>query len=596
MTFAPSEPLTAKSPTTERDWKRVREIKHQVLTQDPKLLVPEDYPEVRAEVLLSWKRSMLYDVDPTATDIPLDKYSPQSRLAQVAQPIMNRLEDQISDLRAWGFLTDRSCRLLTVVVGDSLQAKEPANDGLRPGRCFLEEHIGTNGIGVAHERQQATLISGSEHFREDAGILTTTGVIIRDPFTKRFVGTLGLHSYREYNLPAVLPWVIEIGRSIETQLASSRADSERALFEQFLRIQRRFRGAVIAISKNLYLANSQARGIVADADEELLRRIAEECSVRPYSGTIHRRTSSGLTIAIRVTPVEQARRHFAAVLALEPVDHGTRFGGAPVPEADLIGDHDFRLHLDKALEASHPVLLTGEAGVGKHHLAVDALDRHVDRSHHITLDGSVAHLDPEAWLRTCLEALADVSAGVIIRRVEELQAGLGRSLASYLGDAKALVVGTTTEGMEEETPAVLARESFPVSVAVPPLRERSDEFAQICHGVLRQLSTDQPVAELNARALSALAADDWPGNVRQLRQVLTTAHIRRRDVQIRLGDLPQRFGNADPGRMLGHMERVERQTMNVALRESDGNRNEAAQRLGISRATLYRKIKRYGLH
>jgi transcriptional regulator of acetoin/glycerol metabolism len=60
--------------------------------------------------------------------------------------------------------------------------------------------------------------------------------------------------------------------------------------------------------------------------------------------------------------------------------------------------------------------------------------------------------------------------------------------------------------------------------------------------------------------------------------------------------LPARYGHGQAGRALGEMERLERQALMVALREAGGNRNAAAEKLGISRATIYRKLKRYELH
>ncbi|NKX51433.1 hypothetical protein HER39_12810, partial [Arthrobacter deserti] len=112
-------------PSTAAEWGRVRELKLATLARDPLQDRPEDYPQVRADVVMSWKRSMLARVDPWETVFPVDEgFVPKSRLAQVAQPIMNRLEDQIADLSSWGFLADRGCRLLTAVVGDHPQGRQ----------------------------------------------------------------------------------------------------------------------------------------------------------------------------------------------------------------------------------------------------------------------------------------------------------------------------------------------------------------------------------------------------------------------------------------------------------------------------------------
>lgn len=226
--------MTTPIPRTAADWRRVREVKLEVLARDPFSVDPAQYPGVRPEVVASWRRSMLAGVDPGARTYVVDEeFRPRTRLAAVAQPVLHRLEDEISDLNSWGFLADRACRLLTLVVGDFPQAGRVHRQRLCPGMSFGEDVMGTNGLGCAHETQQAFVISGTEHFRADSEILTTTGVIIRDPFTKRYAGTLGVHCMREYGTAALLPLVVEIGRSIEARLLGSRSDGERELFGAF---------------------------------------------------------------------------------------------------------------------------------------------------------------------------------------------------------------------------------------------------------------------------------------------------------------------------------------------------------------------------
>lgn len=590
--------LGRQVPSTVREWDRVREVKLEVFRQDPLSIDPADYPDVRSDVVLSWKRSLLAGVDPWATGIPFDAdFNPTSRLAQVAQPIMNRLEDQISDLSSWGFLTDRACRLLTAVVGDSPQAQRLRQMDMRPGLCFAEEAIGSNGIACAHEQQRPFIISGSEHFRMNSEILTTTGVIIKDPYTKRFVGTLGVHCRREYSSAAVLPLVTELGRSIEAQLLASRADSEREFFDFFLRTQRRYRGPVVGIMKTLYVANNQARELLGDADEELLRRLAEEASTRSRERTLRRRLSSGNAVAIKVTPLEQAAGSFAAVLTLEPAAVKSFAGTADLDTGSDAG-RDFRRQLQQALAERHPVLLSGERGTGKSFEAAVALAYHPGAGQLTGLDAEAASARPQEWLEAVRIALADSDRCVLLSHVEDLPLELMTAVADLIAGAKAQVVGTTCEQMGDDSPAVFVRESFPVVVPVPPLRERAHEFAELCRSILADLASsgDGTPVVLAPKALSALVAHDWPGNVRQLRQVLATSRIRAAGSQIRLSDLPARYGNGHSGRFLGEMDRVERQTLMVALREAGGNRNIAAEKLGISRATIYRKLKRYELH
>lgn len=603
-------------PRTNAEWELVREAKLEVLGRDPRTVDPAGFPAVRPEVVASWRRSMLAGVDPEArTYVVDDDFESRARLTAVAQPIMNRLKDEISDLSCWGFLADRACRLLTVVVGDFPLAWRVHRQNLRPGMCFAEDLMGTNGLGCAHETQQAFIISGTEHFRTDTEILTTTGVIIRDPFTKRYAGTLGVHCLREYGSAALLPLVIEIGRSIETQLLASRTDGERAFFDAFSAAERRHRGPVIAVSRRLFVVSTRARALVREADEELLRRLAEECGSR--GRTVRRDLSSGVTAAIRVLPVPQPKGEFAAVLVLRPVDGPapgagdeapldtrrrasrarSRAGGDGQGGDRFTGDAsaDFRGGLSRALRTRRPILLTGERGCGKRHearAALRALGLPI-----VDFDGGLAHLDPDAWLRRLVAAAGDEGTAVLLGHVTDLPATLMTTVADLVTGARARVVGTTTDDSAEDSAAVLVRESFPVLLTVPPLRGRRHEFADLCAALLAGFDEPgQAPATLTPRAVAALMASDWPGNIRQLLQVLASARVRATGPAIDLRDLPARHGRDRSSRPLDEVRSAERHVLMEALRRTGGDRNAVARHLGISRATVYRKLKRYELY
>src|SRR5690606_24124983 len=159
-------------------------------------------------------------------------------------------------------------------------------------------------------------------------------------------------------------------RSIETQLLASRTDGERAFFDAFSAAERRYRGTVVAVSRRLFVVSTRARALVREADEELLRRLAEECGSRER--TVRRDLSSGRTVTIQVQPVPRPKGEFAAVLGRQPVDRPARgSGGGPGwgagPGADSMAD--FRDRLRRALRGRRPLLLTGERGCGKSHEA-----------------------------------------------------------------------------------------------------------------------------------------------------------------------------------------------------------------------------------
>ncbi|WP_214401378.1 sigma-54-dependent Fis family transcriptional regulator [Pseudonocardia lacus] len=581
----------ARMPRTAVEWDRVRAVKHEVLVRDPLDVDPADFPDVRPEVVASWRRSALAGVDPAATDYRFDDgFHPGTRLAAVAQPIMDRLRDEIADLDSWGFLADRGCRLLTAVVGDFPRADRVHRQNLSPGMCFAEDVMGTNGLGCAHETQRAFVVSGTEHFRTDTEVITTTGVIIRDPVTSRYAGTLGVHCHREYGSAALLPLVVEIGRSIEAQLLASRTDGERELFDAFSTARRRHRDPVVAVSRRLCVVSTGARSLVHEADEEVLRRIAEECGPRPR--TLRRTLSSGAVLTIRVLPVPQPRGEFAAVMVLQPVDRPAPEPVPPgrVPATDPIGA--LREQIAQALDAGRPVLLSGERGSGQRHQARAALRALGHAGGIVELDAALAPLAPDEWLRRLAAALRDPTAPVLLAHVTDLPAGPAATTAALLAGAAAPVVATSRDDTAPDGAAALVRESFPVLLGVAPLRERRAGFAALCAELLADLAQDgDDHVVLTPRAEAALAAGDWPGNVRQLRQVLAGARLRATGPAIDLPDLPA-HRRVHP---LDEVRAAERRVLMAALRDTGGDRNAVADRLGVSRATVYRKLKRHEL-
>jgi transcriptional regulator with PAS, ATPase and Fis domain len=141
-------------------------------------------------------------------------------------------------------------------------------------------------------------------------------------------------------------------------------------------------------------------------------------------------------------------------------------------------------------------------------------------------------------------------------------------------------------------------------VRIPPLRERSrEDLVALIGGLMDELAPQLPAAPrvLAEVALDALLRHGWPGNLREMRNVLERALLlaRGRDV-LDLAALPAelrgRSGTPDASTGdLRSLEEVERDHIVQALRAVRGNRTHAARVLGISRATLIKKIRDFGL-
>jgi len=134
-----------------------------------------------------------------------------------------------------------------------------------------------------------------------------------------------------------------------------------------------------------------------------------------------------------------------------------------------------------------------------------------------------------------------------------------------------------------------------VRVAVPPLRERPDDIVPLAKLFLQR---EKPGLTISSEAMEALVIYPWPGNVRELRSLMALVAVMAEGPDVRLDNLPEEFRamrreSADPE---SHsLDRLEQEVILNALAQTEGRRDRAAAMLGISRRTLIRKLKVYGV-
>src|SRR5262249_51461473 len=132
-------------------------------------------------------------------------------------------------------------------------------------------------------------------------------------------------------------------------------------------------------------------------------------------------------------------------------------------------------------------------------------------------------------------------------------------------------------------------------IHIPPLRHRRDDIPALAAGFLHEFAhTAGRVVEITSDAMDALIGHDWPGNVRELRNVIERATIVCNSGSIRRSDLSLRRAAAAAVDSTD-LEEIERRTIERVLRETNGNKVQASQRLGISRMQLYIRLRKYGI-
>ncbi|MCW5553609.1 MAG: sigma-54-dependent Fis family transcriptional regulator [Verrucomicrobiae bacterium] len=140
-----------------------------------------------------------------------------------------------------------------------------------------------------------------------------------------------------------------------------------------------------------------------------------------------------------------------------------------------------------------------------------------------------------------------------------------------------------------------------ISVHLPPLRDRREDIMPLAEAFLKRFAAqaNRPIRGFTPSAVDRLTAFDWPGNIRQLQNEIQRAVLLSEGDMVDASDLsitrarPESAESQDTNFTL--LEGVERNAIIQMLKETGGNKLEAAKRLGIGRQTLYNKIKAYGI-
>lgn len=132
---------------------------------------------------------------------------------------------------------------------------------------------------------------------------------------------------------------------------------------------------------------------------------------------------------------------------------------------------------------------------------------------------------------------------------------------------------------------------------VPPLRERQEDIEGLGGFFLEQFRRKyhKPGLEFSARTLQKLKSHPWPGNIRELKHTIEKAVILSDHPVLRPEDLFLRQTTRPPLTAAQNLQEVERQAIAQSLERYQGNLSEVSRQLGITRATLYSKMKKYGL-
>ncbi len=568
-----------------------------------------DPREVRETILTSWRRSRFLGVAVDQVELPYRAdVETDALLLQAAKPVLDRLERQLADARMTAILTDAQAWVVDRRAGERSLNSYLDKVLLAPGFSYAEKFIGTNGIGTALEEKRAFHVFGGEHFVDRLQTLSCAGAPVRDPISGNVVGIIDVTCWRADASLLMSVLVQEAARDIEGRLFELSCERERALLQEFLATCRRTKRPVLSVSDDLTITNVGAAHLLDHDDYAIVRERAVELagSSRETAGEVL--LSGGQLAQLRCRPVASHSGIAGTIVEIQLNEDGApRRGTGNRRTASLPGlagrsSAWARVcqEVDSQCRRRSWLLLVGEPGAGKVALARAAHRRSFPEAPLSVIDAADCQEDAvDSWLAEVRTQLLEAGGSVVLRHLDRLSPAAARALAGALdqasrADERPWVAGTLAAATIVSAELDMLLRHFAASVTVPPLRHRIGDVQDLVPVLLRRLAPAGTTVACSPEVMQTLLRKAWPGNVAELERVLHAALARQRSGRIRLEDLPEDV-HATSRRVLTTFESLERDAIALALVKTGGNRTEAAAQLGISRATIYRKIHAYGI-
>jgi transcriptional regulator of acetoin/glycerol metabolism len=567
---------------------------------------PVDQAAVRKPILASWWRSRQWNVAADHIDLSyLHDPDLETTLARTADPVLRHLHEQLDGQPISIILTDAAGMVLTRLTAD--HDLERALDGIKlaPGFSYAEERVGTNGIGTALESGGPAHVFGHEHYAESLERFGCAGVPVHDPVSGKTVGVIDLTCWRKNADPLLLSLVKATADQITQALLAAGSSRDLHLLQEYVRACRRTGGIVLALGNDVVMLNDHARRVLDPGDQSALIGHAMEALARQTPGAVTVDLPSGVTARMFCRRISGDRPFADGVVHVKLVAPVAVAPEVPAPRTamylpGLVGSGVLWLRAcreaETLYESSDWMTLEGESGVGKQALARAVHQRRNPAAPFHVLDAASAG---QEWLTKARRELLDGTGMLLIRHADALTAKQMHSLASALQEARAaerqeeLRVAVTLNRKQAGADLTRLLRFFQGTVELPPLRHHIEDLHELVPFFLARLS-QQGRLTCSPEAMQLLLRHNWPGNTEQLWQVLKQVVQRRRAGVIMPRDLPPECWTVSR-RLLSPLESIERDAIVQSLLDHDGNKVRAAEALGMSRATIYRKIHEYGI-
>lgn len=561
--------------------------------------------------------------------------------------------DQISPEDFMIAVADGEGYILHMAGSDEIKAKF-AERNCAPGFRWTEKDVGTTAISLCLECQFPVQLNDKDHYCRRAHGFTSSAAPIFGQ-GHGLLGVLVVSGTSNLVHPHTLIMITAAARSIEKHLALLLRNTEMALHISFLdSVIEAADTGLLTINRDLHIWKTNRRGASIIKRDDLtgkpvsvlgnLKLDLDDIKNNPTSWInrecqFHHRSNNVHFIFSAKPVLSQEGELLGAVLSFEEFGKirkladniaGTK---AYFNFNNLLGQsHQFLQAVNLARRASKSdstILLQGETGTGKEIFA-QAIHNASSRHNHAFVPincGAIPRELLESELfgfvegaftgalkggrpgkfelanggTILLDEIGDMPHDMQVKLLRVLQTGeVHRIGARRSIQTNARIIASTHVALADAVSQNRFREDLfyrlnVLPIQIPPLRERgSEDIRALAHFFIRRYSQSPP--RLTPDAELALTQHDWPGNIRELENTIQRAlHLCEGEVLERhhLGLTSGQPAATKP--KFGTLEEMEREMIAVALDDSEANMAAAAKRLGISRATLYRKVGLYGL-